>query len=700
MRLLALVLLAACATPPPPPPSAPSNRPAAEHPVAAKPADPYEAQTWIAKLGDPREVERAITELEQLGDPRAIEPLGAAWASQGKPVRILMVIISLARPLTPAEAKAQFVTQYEASGRPASWTLALKYLVAAIETVDEMNPRSVDSAQKAAEAIGDARLSGGVDALGAMAGRPSTKRLIAAQIAAIRALGKLAGEPRAVAPLVGLLASEPPTHPRMARGSAEQHLFEERDSLYLGVSGAAINALGELRAPAAAGPLVLALYRTPELFTQVRRALVAIGPVAEKEVVAALRGDNAAVTQLFKAKRLDQYCGDRGDQACLPVSAKDFYAAVVIGDFHDPATVPELLAALKRPATPAYYLDDQPSPNTQYNAIFDSLRKLGSPDAAAPIRAIWASKADVTTKVLAVGAYPFVSRDATGVRELGKIAADNRADDQLRQEAATALARLSRDEADIAILGDLAKQYHAASAAKAREAAGKQGDADAADRIYASEKQAVDKAKTDIERAAQEPSRTAAEIRAASDAIKKLEDRLRTAKAKHKDRVAPFKNLDGAAKAYLSYARMFETHIARIEIALRCKADLGCFAASLTAPPAAALGRYIPDLAAWTQDDKRDLASAAIDRALLEIGKRGPAAAQLTDTLLDAMTSEDRLVRQGILLALPKIAPLPCASCVTKLDAAIRADDGKAALGDLTLESQLVRNYFSWAGSH
>ena len=33
-----------------------------------------------------------------------------------------------------------------------------------------------------------------------------------------------------------------------------------------------------------------------------------------------------------------------------------------------------------------------------------------------------------------------------------------------------------------------------------------------------------------------------------------------------------------------------------------------------------------------------------------------------------------------------------------KLDAAIRAGEGKTTLGDLNLETTMLRNYFAWAG--
>src|SRR5688572_5611954 len=75
--------------------------------------NPYDPKVWIAKLDDPREAERAVTELEQLGNPTAIVPLGKAWLAQGRPVRLLQVMISIARPLTPAEARAVFLTDFE-----------------------------------------------------------------------------------------------------------------------------------------------------------------------------------------------------------------------------------------------------------------------------------------------------------------------------------------------------------------------------------------------------------------------------------------------------------------------------------------------------------------------------------------------------------------------------------------------------------
>lgn len=146
---------------------------------------------------------------------------------------------------------------------------------------------------------------------------------------------------------------------------------------------------------------------------------------------------------------------------------------------------------------------------------------------------------------------------------------------------------------------------------------------------------------------------------------------------------------------------MFQTHIARIELALRCKDELACFAASLWLTPEEAakqVAPYVPEIVGWTLEEKQELLAASIERTMLELGKRGPSAHELTAALLDQVATGHRLVRQSALLALPKIAKLPCTECVEKLDDTLRAAEGDATQADLVLELKLLRNYFAWAG--
>ena len=700
--------------------------------LAGCPDNPYKASTWTKKLDDPRQEEQAVTELEHLGDPSAIPALGEAWESQGKPIRLLQVMISLARPLTPQEADKTNMTDYVKTGRPASWDKALPYLTKAIDEVDEANPRSTEGAQKAADALGEAQQ--GLDSLIGIAQKPTSKKLVEAQISAIRAIGDFQGEKaKAVAALLKLIDREPPPDPATAKDRDTARGLQEKYALYLGVTGAAINSIGNLRAPSATNTLVLAMYRNTPLFTQVRRALVASGPSAEDELRKILRGENADVNQLFKDKHLDRYCGDQGNlppDQCVPTSLKIYYPAVVLGDFYDPASVKDLLGALKDPtaSAPAAFQGDQPALGTGYEAIFMSLRKIGAAEGADVVRSMWDVKeakpakpkrgrkgqpaqpapdqtAMIQTRVLAIGTYPFVTRDNAGVDDLGKIAADNDADPSLRQEAAAAYARLSRDTSSIKVFNDLANKYFDASAKKRKEADGKpKADAAAADKIYDAAKKVVIDAKANLARIAADKSKTADDIHAASDAVKKAEDALKDARKKHDTATLPFRVADRAAKDYKKYARMFQTMIARTEVAIRCKNDTSCYAATLKETPddaAKNCARYISDIKDWTKDEKMGLLEGEVERAMLEIGKQGQKASNLTDALLDGAASkngEDGTIRQSILLALPKIAKLPCNDCTQKLDAVLKAGEGQSTLAQLNIETTMLRNYFEWAG--
>jgi len=174
---------------------------------AGCPDNPYEADTWIEKLDNPHEAENAITKIEQLGDPKAIPALARAWEKQGRPTRVLQVIIELAKPLSPEEAEKQYTKP-----RPASWELALPTLKKAIEDIDEANPRLVDQATKAAAALGEAKLKDGLQPLIDLVNKPATsKGGQVVQVTAIQALGGFTadGKNEAAQALINILHQEP-----------------------------------------------------------------------------------------------------------------------------------------------------------------------------------------------------------------------------------------------------------------------------------------------------------------------------------------------------------------------------------------------------------------------------------------------------------------------------------------------------------
>ena len=161
---------------------------------------------------------------------------------------------------------------------------------------------------------------------------------------------------------------------------------------------------------------------------------------------------------------------------------------------------------------------------------------------------------------------------------------------------------------------------------------------------------------------------------------------------------AKYDELDNKAKNYKASQRVFETHIARIEIAMHCKADPACLGGTLTAKfddIKPRLDKWIKGLDGFTPDEKAEIVAAQIERAMLDLGKMGDKGGSQTEALLTAARSDDRLIRQSVLLALPKIAGKACKDCGAKLDAAIAAGQGKTTLGDLNYETQVLRSYFS-----
>jgi hypothetical protein len=56
--------------------------------------------------------------------------------------------------------------------------------------------------------------------------------------------------------------------------------------------------------------------------------------------------------------------------------------------------------------------------------------------------------------------------------------------------------------------------------------------------------------------------------------------------------------------------------------------------------------------------------------------------------------STDRIVRQGVLLALVQVSPSPCDKCVERLQAIITSQKDQTTLDNLTSDTRIVMNYF------
>ena len=224
------------------------------------------------------------------------------------------------------------------------------------------------------------------------------------------------------------------------------------------------------------------------------------------------------------------------------------------------------------------------------NAVLDSLRKIGSPEATAAVLGVWTTGKNDELKPIAANVFSFVSKDGSekvgtgsALDALGKVAADNTADQNFRLEASVAYGRLARSKDRVSLLMDQAKKYKEASDKARKEADGPPKTAyEAAKVTYEAAKAGLDAAKAEVARKGGErkaPIELINKMTEAKVAFDKVKDPFTKAKA-------TWKALDDKADAYRGYQRLFETHVARIEIAIHCKQDAKCYADTLVAKPA------------------------------------------------------------------------------------------------------------------
>ncbi len=776
------------------------------------PDNPYSADTWIEQLDDPKEMERAVTELEHLCDPKAIPALGAAWDKNNQPTRLLQVIIDLSRSLTatdnaqkcpaevapgttgfcadpanankviPGEAEEKFCTDFVAKGRPAGWDKAIPFLKKALEE-DLDSQRKIDGAVKAAEALGDARADavkkndevalkqleeGGavqilIDAVNKkMSMKDAAQRV---RLVAVAALGKYK-DAAATSTLAAVIKADKDTQPPP-------------------LVGASINALGEMRSEQSMPILIEAMYRQPFFFQQTQRALVASGAAVKGEMRKILQStpktdkspatcDQAQVKELLAdtSLKLMKWCGADGKlpaSECKDVAPLDYYAAMVVGGLYDDEAVDDLVKALDKPATPAYY-DNQgnPGPPAQ-NAILDALRKIGSPKAATKVLGIFAETAkgkaaDLNLRILAANVYGFVSPDGketfagkTGLSLLVACAKKNDEVEGLRLACAESLGRLVTASEDAQPLRELAAKYANASQEKRKEADGKpKTDLDALQKKLDELNKELKEADTELKKATLEKgdiglvdkaiTERRGKAQAAVDFLKKCpeydvkaketkEQAAERTKKEDADKKAgcggytdakiKFDDLDSYAGFMKNFERGFENHLARVEIATRCAGKPDCYMQAFDAKPDDVFAKVkaqnskpievtagkdnhkasvvlFADAKEWGDGDKADLTQAQIERAVLDMRRLGSAASGQVTVLLQKLNDkrflEDRLIRQAIMLALPRIAKLPCDQCKIELEKLAKAGQGKAELNALNYETQLAISYFTWAG--
>ena len=160
---------------------------------------------------------------------------------------------------------------------------------------------------------------------------------------------------------------------------------------------------------------------------------------------------------------------------------------------------------------------------------------------------------------------------------------------------------------------------------------------------------------------------------------KKAEEKAKKAKGEQ-DKT----NAEQAQLTADAFAGALKESQARIDVAIKCKQDPACYVAAL---------------------DGKDVAVGQLglpraERSLLELRKLGKKASDVYKKLLDpkVLGTSERILREGILLALPRIAPLPCKDCAESMEQVMQSQASQTTLDLLNTETKIVYHYFLWAG--
>jgi len=609
------------------------------------PKDPYEADTWIDKLGDddPKEVERAVNKLaDEVKDPKAITPLGKMWRKRARPSRILRIIIGLASQPSYKDARGK-----DHAGP--FWKDAVPILIEALQ-FEVGDTRSIEDAMAAADALGRARDPSSVQALmAAVNAAPSGKPLAVTdpgqnvRIAAMRALGNFGGDQRAVETLIKVLQTDPLDDEN--RDNPEAMVASAK------IRGAAANGLGATRSPAALSPLVLALYQVDVIFPQVRGALTQYGEPAVPELLKVFKGEHAEVNKFAKDNNFANDCEAKGEgpgTSCIAPGAVAYKSAIVLGDLRARGAVPILIDGLKKKSRTSFFGPGGVPGPPDHNGILDALRKINDPSAAEVVSTYMrdAKTDDVFVRPLAIDVYSMIAREPSKAAldyMAGEIKNDAQEVEEIRKAAGMAYARLVKSKDQMAPIDYMIDGYIKKAQGKVAEAA---------------------KAK------------------------------------KKEDKQAAEDDVEG----YRAFATLFLQHKVRALVGIACGSDPKCYTkylelgpeaivTDLKLPPAPKLTK--DDDGTWSKAAKESFQIAAQERALFEIAKLGDKAQAALPLLLKLADSTERLLREGVLLAMVQVAKKPCNECTQRLDEVIEAQKDQDRLSFLTADTRVVRNYFA-----
>ena len=406
------------------------------------------------------------------------------------------------------------------------------------------------------------------------------------------------------------------------------------------LNGAAANALAVTGSEKAVEPLIVALFELAPIYPQVRNALTRVGKPAVSELIKVFKGEHPKVEEIAKKNGFATDCGkaEGPGSTCIAPGNVTFKAAAILGDLRAKEAVPVLAAELGTPAKVSFFDPRTGAPGpADHNAILDALRNIGSADAAEAVyNYMRADSTDDLTRPIAIDVYSMITRDTKALDWLEKLFTDGEQEEQIRSAAALAYARLVRKKDELAPIQKV------------------------------------------IDRQLSEAK--------ASDA--------KAAKAKNDDDKA---NAEAVANDYRGFAREYEQHKTRAQVGILCGDDPACYADLIKSDSAALMSKLSVANHRAGEMKKQDQAFyriAALERALLELAKLGEKARGSLPALLKHVDSTERIIRQGVLLAMVQVAPTPCPECVARLNEVITEQETQTTLDLLTADTKVVRNYF------
>ncbi len=608
--------------------------------VGACSSDPFDPQTWIDKLDDAGELEEAITTLERLKCPEAIKPLGKVWEKHNRWSKVLRVIITLADQPEMVKGHPKFPNgDCTDAGEGPYWADAVPFLISAVEEFDVTDEREIQDAAVAAEALGKAKSNDAIQVLiSAATKREKLRQGQMVRIAAVKALGGFGDNERTVKTIIEVL--ETPA---------------KMDTIRL--NAAAANALAATRSPTAIGPLIKALYDISPIYQQIRTALTTIGKPVVPELIKIFNGKHGVMNKYAEAKKFSTDCATAQGPGttCIAPGNLRFKSASLLGDLRSKDAVKVLTAQLSKPEAVSFFDPKSGAAGpSDHNAILDALRKMGAFESAPKIyKYIQAESTKPTTRPLAIDAYSMLAKDTKALSYLQKTF--EAPDTGLRQVATLAYARLVKTDKQVAPIQAIIDRQ--VKSAKEADAKGKKSTSD---------------------------------------------------EEKNKS--------EGEANDFMGFAREYEQHRTRARTGAYCKgkpkskdgesqSEIECYQELLKLNAKDVVAKLsIPNHRVDTskpmkKQDMQTYRIAALERALLEIAKMQKAGEPAFDDLLKHAESTDRIIRQGVLLALVQVSPSPCDKCVVRLQSIIDAQSSQTTLDNLTSDTRIVMNYFISAGA-